>query len=541
MTNSIKKYLTEIILFATGLFFSTWLMFSTFSYSNGTLLIASHAWSDFASHIPLIRSFSLGSNFPPEYPLYAGPIIKYHFLFYACVGLLEKMGVRIDYALNIPSALGFFALLIIIFFFAKTLFHSKIVGVLSVIFFLFNGSLSFLYFFKQHLLSPNVIYEILANKTFSSFDPYGPGIVSAFWNLNIYTNQRHLALSLALSLFMFFFVIKSIINKKKLNATTGIILGTVLGISFFLNIAVFLMSIVVLICFFILFPPVRRASFLACFVATAISLPQYLSMQTGGGTHIQFSPGYLIHDKLSLSTFFIYWFYNLGLHALLIPLGLYLTSRTNRKIFFAFFALFVIGNLFQFAPEMAANHKFFNYFMLIGNMFSAYVLVFLWNKHMFFKLVAAILFFFLVFSGIIDFFPIYNDFKVALEDYPKNKDVSWILKNTPPNAVFFTNDYLYTAPSLAGRKLFLGWPYFAWSQGYDTNARGKIRNSVLSSNDKNFICGKLRKNHIEYVGIVPLAATPDTPATSEIFSQQFTLEYQSFSGYRIYSVNKSCR
>jgi hypothetical protein len=67
-------------------------MFSTFSYKDGNMLIASKAWSDFASHIPLIRSFSFGNNFPPQYPLFSGPPIKYHFLFYAFVGLLEKLG-----------------------------------------------------------------------------------------------------------------------------------------------------------------------------------------------------------------------------------------------------------------------------------------------------------------------------------------------------------------------------------------------------------------------------------------------------------------
>ena len=83
-------------------------MFSTFSYEKGVMEISSKAWSDFANHIPLIRSFSLGNNFPPQYPLFAGPPIRYHFLFYAFAGFLEKTGIRIDYALNIPSILGFF-------------------------------------------------------------------------------------------------------------------------------------------------------------------------------------------------------------------------------------------------------------------------------------------------------------------------------------------------------------------------------------------------------------------------------------------------
>src|SRR5574340_918749 len=101
-------YLPEICLSIAAFCFSVWLMFHTFSYQSGSMLIAIKAWSDFASHIPLIRSFSLGNNFPPEYPIFPGEPIRYHFLFYLLVGLLEKAGLRIDWALNLPSALSFF-------------------------------------------------------------------------------------------------------------------------------------------------------------------------------------------------------------------------------------------------------------------------------------------------------------------------------------------------------------------------------------------------------------------------------------------------
>ena len=139
----LKENLLEICLAVFSFLFSSWLMFSTFGYKNGQMLIATKAWSDFASTIPLIRSFSLGFNFPPQYPLFPEEPIHYHFLFYFLVGFLEKLGVRIDYSLNILSTFGFFSLLIMIYLLAKKLFHSKFVGILSVIFFLFNGCLKY--------------------------------------------------------------------------------------------------------------------------------------------------------------------------------------------------------------------------------------------------------------------------------------------------------------------------------------------------------------------------------------------------------------
>ena len=115
----------EIILVISLSVFSFWLMFSTFSYENGSMLIGSRAWSDFAGHIPLIRSFSFGSNFPPEYPIFPGELIRYHFLFYLMVGMLEKIGLRIDFALNILSSLSFFLLIFSIYLLGKILFKSK--------------------------------------------------------------------------------------------------------------------------------------------------------------------------------------------------------------------------------------------------------------------------------------------------------------------------------------------------------------------------------------------------------------------------------
>ena len=183
-------------------------MFHTFSYDKTTpsMLIAGKAMSDFGAHIPLIRSFSMGDNLTRltrgtvEYPLYPGEPIRYHYLFYMFVGVLERLGLRIDWALNIPSALGFFALIILLYLLAKQLFHSVKVGVLTVVFFLFNGSLSFVKFFQLHPISRTSLFEIVTNNTFPSFAPWGTGDISAFWNLNIYTNQRHLAFAFALAL-----------------------------------------------------------------------------------------------------------------------------------------------------------------------------------------------------------------------------------------------------------------------------------------------------------------------------------------------------
>lgn len=540
-----KKLSFDIILLTLlGGLFSLWLMFSTFSYSNGSMLIASKAWSDFASQIPLIRSFSFGNNFPPQNPLFPGPPIHYHFPFYAFVGLLEKVGVRIDYALNIPSALGFTGLIIMIYLFSKRLFNSKAVGFLSVLFFIFNGSLSFIYFLNKHYIFSSTFFsDLLINKDFLSFAPYyGEGIVSAFWNLNIYTNQRHLALSCALSLLIILIFLTPVIKKTKPKIKIGILLGVVLGLSFFLHFAVFLMTVISLFILLILFPKLRFSGLVLLFIAAIIFFPQYSYLQGSGGTFKSaFVPGYLINGDLNFMSFINYWFANLGLHMIFIPIGFIVASKNAKKILIAFFSLFIIGNLIQFSPDIAANHKFFNYFLLIGNMFSAFFIVLLWQKRFYLRPLLIVLIFLLIFSGIIDFFPIANDSKIALSDYPINKNISWIMKNTPPNSVFLNSQFLYDPASLAGRKIFLGWPYFAWSEGYDTTTRGLELKMILETPNKNDTCKLLKKSNIDYFEINKENNDPNYPIISGELFKNFHANYSNLSNFFIYDVKNNCK
>jgi len=539
----LKKYVTEIIVSLISLSFSFWLMFSTFSYKNGSMLIATKAWSDFASHIPLIRSFSLGSNFPPQYPIFPGEPIRYHYLFYFLVGMLEKAGLRIDWALNLPSALFFTALMLIIYLLGKELFKSKAVGILSLIFFLFNGSLSFIEFFKLHPLSRSTISNIVMNNVFPSFGPYDGRIVSAFWNLNIYTNQRHLSLALAILLLIVFFITRFEIKRKKMPLYLILLSGILVGILPLLHSSVFLMILAVLGILLILFNSQRKSLFLILLLGFLLSLPRVLFLKDTATYLPHLQIGYLITNQLSAFYFLQYWFMNLGLSAILIPIGFLFANKLQKKIFLAFFSLFLIGNFFQFSIEMAGNHKFFNAFLIIGNMYSAFLLIKLWGKCKLFKPIVIIAIFCLIFSGIIDFFPIKNDGFMTVSDYPKNPDIQWIIKNTPKDAVFLNTSYVYDQASLAGRKIFMGWPYFPWSLGYDTNLRGSIMKQMLGSQDKKKLCPLLSDNKINYIEIDENSLNdPNLPKVSSILQFSLISVYNNYQAtYKIYSVSEICQ
>lgn len=540
--NFIKKNLIGIIILLFSFSFSFWLMFSTFSYKDDSILIATKAWSDFASHIPLIRSFSLGSNFPPQYPIFPGEPIRYHFLFYFFVGMLEKIGLRIDWALNLPSALSFSSLMLIIYLLGKELFKSKTVGILSLIFFLFNGSFSFIEFFKLHPLTINTLRDIVTNSAFPSFGPYDGKIVSAFWNLNIYTNQRHLALALAILLLIVFFIIKYESKKKNLPLYLIPLFGILVGIMPLIHSSVFLMILMILAIFLILLKHQRKLLFLILLIGSLISLPRVLFLKHVATYIPHLQQGYLITGQLSILNFILYWLMNLGLSFIFIPIGFLLSSKLAKKVFIAFFSLFLIGNFFQFSPEMAGNHKFFNAFLIIGNMYSAFMLVKIWRKLKFFRPIVIVAIFFLIFSGIIDFFSIKNDRFMTISDYPKNLTIQWIIKNTQKNSTFLNTSYLYDSASLAGRKIFMGWPYFPWSLGYDTTQRNFEMQKIFEATNRNIACNLLWKNDISYIEIdIPSLSDPNLPKISRLYLEDLKHVYDNnLKSYFIINVNDSC-
>lgn len=501
---------TGIIL---ALLFSFWLMFSTFSYNANTheIRIATKLWSDFGAHIPLIRSFSYGANFTRllhghaiESPLFPGEPIRYHFGFYALVGILERIGFRIDWALNVPSVIGFFSLMFLMFHLCRQLFHDARVAVLSVLFFLFNGSLTWAKFLSDHPLSPLSIVDAVTNNKFSSFAPWDGGLISAFWTLNIYTNQRHLALSYALLLIMLLMLYKQSHVTRRMSLLTGLCVSLLL----FINFAAAGIAMLFLGWMFLNQKNLRPG----LWVSTIISLPAFFFLQrfSLATSEIAWQPGYLMQQPVTPASFLSYWFANLGLHSILIPIGIILASKSVRRYLTPpLIVLFVVPNLFRFSPDMINNHKFFNFFLIIGNMFSAYAVLRIINAFHRVKkpllrvvlqiFISSALIIMLTISGVIDLFPIINDTKGSIPDIGVNKDATFILRHTNPDDIIANSTWFYHPASIAGRSLLSGYTYFTWSYGYDQAHREALLTAIYRAKTVASLCRAAKRAHVDFV------------------------------------------
>src|SRR3990172_8648641 len=500
------KYLViRYTFFLILLFFSFWLMWHTLSYDTTThnILISAKYWSDFGSHLPQIRSFSLGSNWPPQSPLFPGEPTRYHFLFYFVAGIFERLGMPIDWALNLNSAIGFFLLTIMIWLFTYRLFTSRLTAYLSVIFFLFNSSLSWLDYLKSNNF--NLISSIsnLASLTqFPSFGPWNGSAITAFWNLNIYTNHRHL-------LYLFGFIAGSLVLLNQ--AALAIV-------------ALFAAS------YFIFQPKLRTPLLLSAVGAVPwLFFSRLISNDT---SQLAWYLGFLTKPPVIWSNFLRFWFLNIGLHLVFIPSGFLMAPKQARKLIFPLLVLFIAPNLIKFSTDIINNHKFFNFFLIIGSMFTAYVLVKIKPLLLLLPL--------LVLGGIVDFFPVKNDFYFHLPDITVNPDAQYFQKNTLPDSIVLNSTWFYHPASLAGRKIFNGYSYFTCSFGYDQATREYQALAIYRAPDSITACRLLHRNNISFVYLNNRPENFIFPNWN-LWKNNFSPQYHNpTTGVSIYNVSHIC-
>lgn len=532
--------LFDLVAYSLFFLFSYWLMATTLSYEPGKIVTTSRLWSDFGAHIPLIRSFSMGNNFPPEYATFPFEPIRYHYLFYLMAGLLEKAGFNLPFAVNFFSILGFFILLTMIYKITKLMSRSRVAGFLAVILFLFNGSFTWLEYLKTTPFGPALWQKIITAKHFASFGPWGGQIVAAFWHLNVYTNQRHIGLSFATSLVLIWPLLEYSFNKKNiLNKWWVLFIMTTLAFFPLLHQAAYMMTLIFVFWFFIFHLPALKIFGPLYFFAFLYSLPCFLALPSSNS--LRFYLGYLAKDRTIASTL-EYWFYNLGLYSLLCPLIFLKADYKIKKFLFIFFLYFLLANLFWLSPDIINNHKLVNMFIIGLNIVVAPVLVKTFQKSLFHKLLVVILFFFLILGGIVDFFPIYNDYEGGIEDYQKSDIGTYIKNNTPPKAVFLPTTPFYNPASLVGRKIYFDYGYFNFSMGYDDHQRREIYEEIMSpDNTSQKLCALLKQNNLDYILISPGTGSVSTTNPWDSFLvKNYQAEYTSKDNFKLYNVNAIC-
>ncbi len=323
--------------------------------------------------------------------------------------------------------------------------------------------------------------------------------------------------------------------------------GVILGLLPMWNSAVFLAAAVILGLLFILCS--QRIQMLGLAVTSGvIALPQMLFLSTGAG-RAQMPKllhwGYTIDHPTAMNVV-KYLGFTFGFKWLLIALALIFATSLQRRVFLAISSLLVVAFCFQFTIEVLANQKFIHIWMIIVNLFVAFALWRLWHWSFagttlpgkFTALLATLL---IIPGGIIDFFPIHNTGWSEVT-YKNDPLIDWLNKNTTPREILLTDRFVNHPILMAGRRVFYGWPYYAWSAGYDASKRDKVYIDLFENRNPWKVYRLLRENGINYVGFdgavrhADFIKRPNEQLYATYFPQVFQDKKNKYNSLTIYKI-----
>lgn len=528
-------------------------------------------FSDYAPNLSLIRSFSWFENFPTQYPFFAGEDIKYHFMFMFFCGNLERMGLPIEIAYNLPSILGLFGFLVMLTQFALRVTGRFSAAVITPFLFVFRSGLALFYFIAEHLSAGDLIDAFRENSVFIG---YTPNENWGLWNYNVYLNQRHLGFGLLIVMAVIWYYygylenacggydpsrpgkltdtaitrslsayIKGLFFTQEAWAVRDlprvILTAVILGMLSFWNGACVIGGLLVL-AGFALFSR-NKLDFLGLAIITVcMSFMQTHFFINGSAVSPAFYWGFISESKTVIG---VLWFL-IEISGMTIAGAIFAAIVLEGK-YRALICAFLLPTVFAFTmsltPDVTVNHKYIMMSMAFLSVVWAEILVRLWRdrRTAAARIFAIILAVILMATGAYDFVIIIrnngkdHEFAVDTESelghYIKD-NLTWddLVLSGPDSVSDFT---------VSGCRMYCGWPYYAWSAGYDTDYRFEMAKYIYTIDDEAELLRTLSEENINYVLYERGMYYDDVEAREDVIATALSLVFESEDGnYRLYRV-----
>lgn len=548
----------ELVFFGALLIFLTWIMFYVFHVTKGVLYSGFSVYGDYAPHTAMMRSFSWGNNFPTQYPHFGGEDVKYHFMFQFLAGNLEYLGLRIDFAYNIVSILALWSFLMLLYELAGRITGRFWAGALTVVFFFFRSAVTFFRFAWEHLQAGDLWNTLLTN---TSFIGYTLNEDWGLWNFNVYLNQRHLAFGLlivSIALWIYLDWVdagvshaekgicwfwRRLVSKeawKSRNWETALLMGVLMGLCAFWNGAAVIGGLLILLGF-ALFSDGKLDYALTAAVTVIFSLLQTKCFMTGQNMSPSFYWGFLADSKTVVG---VLW-YLFQMSGIFFIGGLFLMlflKRRERVLLLSFLIPTVFAFCFSLTPDINVNHKYIMISYAFLAMFWAGAAVRIWKKGKFCRVPAILLVLCLTVTGAYDFVVILlnNDVKHRIGVNMNSDLTKWLGANLDSTDLLLTPEYSMNEVTLSGIMLYCGWPYYAWSAGYDTNYRAERAVEIYTSSDEAQVKKLVEEEGITYILFEEGSEFEQQECREDVIEEIYPLVYCSEDGrIRIYEAGST--
>lgn len=556
LTENKSLLLKETVFFCILLVFLIWIMFYVFFIKDGVLYSGFTVYGDYAPHTAMMRSFSMENNFPTQYPHFGGQDVKYHFMFQFFVGNLEFLGMRLDVAYNLISAFALLGFLMLLYSIARRITGSGKAGVLTVVFFFFRSALTFFRFLWEHVQAGDLT-QVLRDNT--EFIGYTTNENWGLWNFNVYLNQRHLAFGLliiALVIWMYldwvevgcsheekgiFWMKNRFFTKeawKCRNMESALAAGFFIGLTSFWNGAAVIGGLLILMGFAI------SSDGKLDYLLTAVTAVFFSVLQTklfiwGSAVEPAFQWGFIVENKSLLGVLW-YLIQMSGIFFLGAVVLFFLQKKRSQKailISFLFPLVFAFG--VSLTPDVTVNHKYIMISYAFLSLFWAGLVLSFFRKNILAKSLAVVLCICLTMTGIYDFIIILRNngagHRVSVSVESSLTD--WLVQNLDSTDLILTPEYSINEVTMAGVMMYLGWPYYAWSAGYDTYDRAEKAKTIYSSLDAREVERLVQQEKITYILFEEGMSFEEEECVEDTIKAIYHRVYQSEDGrIRIYET-----
>ena len=551
----------ELLLFGILTVFVTWMMFYVFHMKDGILYSGFSVYGDYAPHTAMMRSFSRGNNFPTQYPHYGGQDVKYHFMFQFLVGNLEYLGLRLDLGYNLVSILSLAGFLMVLYGISYRMFKSFWAGAAAIVFFFFRSGIAFWRYLWEHLQAGDLVRTLEEN---TAFIGYTTNENWGLWNFNVYLNQRHLAFGLLMAAvavwtFMdwveagcshkeqgFLWVRNRFFTKKAWicrNVDTAILLGLFLGLTAFWNGAALIGGLLILAGLAV-FSDGKLDYVICAGLAVLFSELQSKIFVSGSVMSPSFYWGFLADNK-SISGVLWYLVEISGFFFVGMIVAAVFLKRGQRAVLMGCLLPMAFAFLVSLTPDINVNHKYVMISYAFVTVFWGWIVrcVFLAVKNSWKKwagrAAAAVLCICLSATGIYDYVIILrdNDSAHRMTVNMESSLTDWLSANLKKNDLLLTPEYTMNEVTMSGAMLYCGWPYYAWSAGYDTGYRAGQAVLIYTTDDPELLKAAVKQEKITYILFEEDMEFEQQECREDIIRETYPLVYTSEDGrIRIYET-----
>ncbi|MDR1539033.1 MAG: hypothetical protein LBU32_13760 [Clostridiales bacterium] len=529
----------------------TLIFFMTLYSKSGVLKISSLIFGDASVHLAIMESFSKGSNFPTQYPLFADGSMNYHFMFFFMAGNLEYLGAPQAMAYNIPSILSGTSLSMLIFAFATMISGRKAVGALAGALLFFRSSFSaFIFAFQNGLVA---LFSQEGWIGFTDRESWG------IYTINVFINQRHLAFAIALAflcaIFFFKFLLESYSRPsqkrffslqawKLQDPRLAVSSGAILGLSAFWNGSSVLAALPILFVM-ALFSQNKLGYLVFAAISSALAYAQTFFFSRGSMVeNISYKFGYLASEP-TLFGIAKYYFLTFGILGVIVIVAAFLLKKELKVLILAFCAPMALITFAQLSVQLFNNHKNANAAVAFLNIISAWAVCELISpeakkaskkrkaesKSRLYlparRILAVFICFILTVSGIVDWthfarFTATTSGRRFWSVEEVDQLSLWIAGNTEKDSLFLVPPgNLYSSVSKAGRPLFLYYDYVPMSMGYSVSSRSEARSRIYEGVDGAEIARIAKESKIDYILVnESLSINADMSAFEVAFESQ---------------------